>query len=110
MPETDLEGSEGKVPQLLGISGSVTRAVEDAVEAVRDVHTSDGLMYHEFVSMTALPSWVLTEVRSPVSAPSASDTHIPRDEASVRSGVIRVLVSYSSKSQACAIMAEAAGG
>lgn len=50
--------------RLLGVNGEETRKCEDALEQVVDVHRSDGKMYHEYVSHVAMPSWLLTEVRT----------------------------------------------
>jgi hypothetical protein len=70
------------VPQarLLGASGADTQAADDAVAALVDVHRSDSHMYHEFVSLTTLPSWVLTEVRTPLTlmhARRSASWHVP---------------------------------
>jgi hypothetical protein len=50
---------------LLGADAAAAVAAEDALAALVDVHRSDAQMYYEFVSLTAMPSWVLTEVRPP---------------------------------------------
>ena len=66
-----LEASQ-KLSKLLGVEGEETRRRADALEAVVDVHRSDGQMYHEFVSLVSMPSWLLTEVRMRfLSAPQA---------------------------------------
>ena len=49
--------------RLLGAAGGVLEEVEDAVEQVAHVHEMDSHMHHEFVSLTTLPAWVLTEVQ-----------------------------------------------
>ena len=33
------------------------------MEALAEVHACDNCMYHEFASLVAMPSWLLTEVR-----------------------------------------------
>jgi hypothetical protein len=51
-----------QLSKLLGIEGEETRKRADALEAIVDVHRSDSQMYHEFVSLVSMPSWLLTEV------------------------------------------------
>lgn len=49
--------------QLLGAQGEATAAVEAALEQVAHVHAMDSHMHHEFVTLTSLPTWVMTEVQ-----------------------------------------------
>lgn len=49
--------------RLLGANGGALAEVEAAMEQVAHVHEMDSHMHHEFVSLTTLPTWVLTEVQ-----------------------------------------------
>lgn len=49
--------------RLLGAAGGVLEEVEGAMEQVSHVHEMDSHMHHEFVSLTTMPAWVLTEVQ-----------------------------------------------
>jgi hypothetical protein len=57
-----LEASE-QLSSLLGIEGEETRRRADALEGLVDVHRTDSQMYHEFVSLVSMPSWLLDEAR-----------------------------------------------
>eukprot|EP00892_Ulva_mutabilis_P000990 jgi/Ulvmu1/10892/UM007_0069.1 len=55
--------AEGGGSGVLGTCGEAVAAVEAAMEQVAHVHEMDSYMHHEFVSVTSLPTWVLTEVQ-----------------------------------------------
>lgn len=57
-----VEEGDGAV-RLLGAAGGVLEEVEGAMEQVAHVHEMDSHMHHEFVSLTTMPAWVLTEVQ-----------------------------------------------